>query len=179
MIKNLGPRKLGKTGSQRKAMLSNMAASLLMHEQIQTTIPKAKELRRVAEGIINEARKGRLLKLRSLVQSKAVYKKVVDVLAPRYAARNGGYTRILRLGRRKGPELPRELWFLERSLRLLRPGGLIAIDNVLWHGDVSDPGKTDAETEIIRAFNRKLQADKRVSLSIVPLGDGLTLACKL
>ncbi|MFA5162630.1 MAG: 50S ribosomal protein L17 [Elusimicrobiales bacterium] len=102
MIKNLGPRKLSRTGSHRKAMLSNMAASLLMHEQVRTTIPKAKELRRVAERIINDARKGRHLKLRESVQSKAVYKKLVEVLAPRYAARNGGYTRILRLGRRKG-----------------------------------------------------------------------------
>ena len=62
---------------------------------------------------------------------------------------------------------------------LVRPGGLIATDNVLWHGDVADAAKTDAETEAIRAFNRKLQADERVSLSLVPLGDGLTLACKL
>ena len=62
---------------------------------------------------------------------------------------------------------------------LVRPGGLIAIDNVLWDGDVIDPAKTDAETEAIRAFNRKLQADERVTLSLVPLGDGLTLACKL
>ena len=56
---------------------------------------------------------------------------------------------------------------------------MIAIDNVLWHGDVIDPGKTDADTEAIRAFNLKLHADKRVSLSLIPLGDGLTLACKL
>jgi caffeoyl-CoA O-methyltransferase len=53
------------------------------------------------------------------------------------------------------------------------------IDNVLWDGDVIDPGITDANTEAIRAFNRKLRADDRVALSLVPLGDGLTLACKL
>ena len=69
--------------------------------------------------------------------------------------------------------------YYDRALVLLRPGGLIAIDNVLWHGDVTDAGKTDADTEAIRAFNRKLQADDRVALSLVPLGDGLTLACKL
>ena len=62
---------------------------------------------------------------------------------------------------------------------LVRPGGLIAIDNVLWRGHVADASKSDAETDTIRAFNRKLQADDRVSLSLVPLGDGLTLACKL
>jgi caffeoyl-CoA O-methyltransferase len=69
--------------------------------------------------------------------------------------------------------------YYERAMVLVRPGGLVAIDNVLWHGDVTDASRTDAETEAIRAFNRKLQADDRVSLSLVPLGDGLTLACKL
>jgi predicted O-methyltransferase YrrM len=69
--------------------------------------------------------------------------------------------------------------YYDRAMVLVRPGGLIAIDNVLWRGHVEDASKTDAETETIRAFNRKLQADERVSLSLVPLGDGLTLACKL
>ncbi len=69
--------------------------------------------------------------------------------------------------------------YYDRAMLLVRPGGLIAIDNVLWDGDVVNPAKTDAETEAIRAFNRKLQADERVTLSLVPLGDGLTLACKL
>ena len=69
--------------------------------------------------------------------------------------------------------------YYDRAMVLVRPGGLIAADNVLWEGDVTDASKTDAETEAIRAFNRKLQADDRVTLSIVPLGDGLTLACKL
>jgi predicted O-methyltransferase YrrM len=69
--------------------------------------------------------------------------------------------------------------YYDRAMVLVRPGGLIAIDNVLWRGHVADASKTDAETETIRAFNRKLQADERVSLSLVPLGDGLTLACKL
>jgi caffeoyl-CoA O-methyltransferase len=69
--------------------------------------------------------------------------------------------------------------YYDRAMVLVRPGGLIAIDNVLWRGHVTDASKTDVETETIRAFNRKLQADDRVSLSLVPLGDGLTLACKL
>jgi predicted O-methyltransferase YrrM len=69
--------------------------------------------------------------------------------------------------------------YYDRAMLLVRPGGLIAIDNVLWDGDVVNPAKTDADTEAIRAFNRKLQADGRVTLSLVPLGDGLTLACKL
>jgi caffeoyl-CoA O-methyltransferase len=69
--------------------------------------------------------------------------------------------------------------YYDRAMVLVRPGGLIAIDNVLWSGDVIDASKTDADTEAIRAFNRKLHADARVTLSLVPLGDGLTLACKL
>ena len=69
--------------------------------------------------------------------------------------------------------------YYERSLVLLRPGGLIAVDNVLWHSRPLDPHDHTVDTEAIRAFNRNLQADRRVALSLVPLGDGLTLACKL
>lgn len=69
--------------------------------------------------------------------------------------------------------------YYERALALLRRGGLIAVDNVLWDGSVIDPANHDADTEAIRAFNQKLHADPRVALSLIPLGDGLTLACKL
>ena len=69
--------------------------------------------------------------------------------------------------------------YYERAMVLVRTGGLIAIDNVLWHGAVADAADTTADTEAIRAFNRALHADQRIALSIVPLGDGLTLACKL
>jgi predicted O-methyltransferase YrrM len=68
--------------------------------------------------------------------------------------------------------------YYEQSLELVRPGGLIAVDNTLWHGRVVDPDDTDASTEAIRAFNRKLRDDGRVSLSLVPIGDGVTLARK-
>jgi caffeoyl-CoA O-methyltransferase len=60
----------------------------------------------------------------------------------------------------------------------LRPGGLIAIDNVLWHGKVIDDSIQDADTRAIRALNEKLHRDERVSLSLLPVGDGMTLACK-
>jgi predicted O-methyltransferase YrrM len=68
--------------------------------------------------------------------------------------------------------------YYERSLRLVRPGGLIAIDNVLWFGRVTDPQNQDKSTLAIRAFNDKLHHDERVSLSLVPIADGLTLALK-
>ncbi len=68
--------------------------------------------------------------------------------------------------------------YYERSLRLLRPGGLMAIDNVLWDGRVAEPEADDSETEAIRALNRKLFSDERITLSLVPVADGLTLALK-
>jgi predicted O-methyltransferase YrrM len=68
--------------------------------------------------------------------------------------------------------------YYERSLQLIRPGGLIAIDNVLWSGQVADPQAQDNQTKTIRAFNEKLHHDERVTLSLVPIADGLTLALK-
>jgi len=69
--------------------------------------------------------------------------------------------------------------YYERALALLRPGGLVAADNVLWHGCVADPLDRDPETEVIRAFNRKLYEDPRVAVSMATMGDGLALAVKL
>jgi len=68
--------------------------------------------------------------------------------------------------------------YFERALVLVRPGGLIAIDNLLWYGRVIDPSVKDADTVAIRAFNEKLHVDERVWLSMLPVRDGLTLACK-
>jgi predicted O-methyltransferase YrrM len=68
--------------------------------------------------------------------------------------------------------------YYERSLQLVRPGGLIAIDNVLWNGDVADPNVNDTRTNAIRALNQKIYEDDRVSMSLVPIADGLTLAMK-
>ncbi|MEH2075712.1 MAG: class I SAM-dependent methyltransferase [Nostoc sp.] len=68
--------------------------------------------------------------------------------------------------------------YYERSLQLVRPGGLIAIDNVLWSGQVADPQNQDESTQAIRALNEKLHYDERVTLSLVPIADGLTLAIK-
>jgi predicted O-methyltransferase YrrM len=68
--------------------------------------------------------------------------------------------------------------YFERSLVLLRPGGVIAIDNVLWHGKVIDPSVNDADTNAIRKLNQNLHSDARVELSMLPVGDGLTIAMK-
>ena len=102
MIKNTGYRKLGKTTSHRKAMLSNMAVSIVLHEEVKTTLPKAKEVRREVEGLITLAKNGEKLALKNAVNDKVAYKKLLEVLSERYAKRDGGYTRIYRAGIRKG-----------------------------------------------------------------------------
>lgn len=102
MIKNTGYRKLGKTTTHRKAMLSNMAVSIVLHEEVKTTLPKAKEVRREVEGLITLAKNGEKLALKNAVNDKLAYKKLVEVLSERYAKRDGGYTRIYRAGIRKG-----------------------------------------------------------------------------
>ena len=73
---------------------------------------------------------------------------------------------------------PNYLGYYERCLKLLRPGGLMAIDNVLWSGEVADTSVTDANTTAIRALNKHVHQDTRVSMSLVPIGDGLTLLRK-
>lgn len=100
-----GYRRLNRTHEHRKAMLSNMAGSLIEHEQIKTTLPKAKELRPIVEKMITLAKRGDLHG-RRLVTSKlkqdSYVKKLFDVLGPRYKERNGGYVRILKAGFRYG-----------------------------------------------------------------------------
>lgn len=68
--------------------------------------------------------------------------------------------------------------YYERALELVRPGGVVAVDNTLWHGKVADPSVTDDSTQAIRRLNAKLRDDARVSLTLVPIGDGVTLARK-
>ena len=100
--KALGRRQLGITSSHRRALLRNMATSLFQHERIETTIAKAKELRPYAEKLITNAKKGEHFMVRRQIQDKVVYKKLFEVLAPRYAQRPGGYTRILKIAPRIG-----------------------------------------------------------------------------
>lgn len=102
MIKTLGGRKLGRTSSHRRALMRNMATSLFLHERIQTSMAKAKELRSFAEKIITRAKKGKHLLVRRDIHDKTAFRKLFDVLAQRYQERPGGYTQILRLGRRTG-----------------------------------------------------------------------------
>jgi len=102
-------RKLNRTTSHRLAMLRNMANSLLKHEVIVTTLPKAKELRRVAEPLITLGKKPSLANRRlafDRTRDRDIVVKLFDELGPRFSARNGGYVRILKYGFRKGDNAP-------------------------------------------------------------------------
>ena len=112
MRHRLGLRKLNKTSSHRLAMLRNMTVSLLKHETIRTTLPKAKELRRVVEPMITLAKEPTLANKRlafDRLRDRDIVTKLFAELGPRYKARPGGYTRILKMGFRVGDNAPMAL----------------------------------------------------------------------
>jgi large subunit ribosomal protein L17 len=109
MRHRLSGRKLNRTSSHRKAMFANMTVSLLKHEQIVTTLPKAKELRRVTDRIITLGKRGSLHTRRqaaAFLGDEVLVRKLFGPLAERYRDRNGGYTRVLRAGFRYGDNAP-------------------------------------------------------------------------
>lgn len=109
MRHNKTGRKLNRTPSHRKAMFANMATSLFEHGRIKTTDAKAKELRRIAERLITHAKKGDLAARRRVfrtVRNQDVLKKLFEEIAPKYESRPGGYTRVVKLGRRAGDNAP-------------------------------------------------------------------------
>jgi large subunit ribosomal protein L17 len=115
MRHGLGLRKLNRTTSHRLAMLRNMMVSILRHEEITTTLPKAKELRRVVEPMITLGKKPSLANRRlafDRLRDRDIVSKLFDDLGPRFAKRNGGYTRILKTGFRKGDNAPLALVML-------------------------------------------------------------------
>ena len=104
-----GPRKLNRTSSHRKAMFANMAAALIKHEQISTTLPRAKELRRIVDRLITLGKRGDLHARRQVISTlrdRALVDKLFSILAERYADRPGGYTRVLKAGFRYGDSAP-------------------------------------------------------------------------
>ncbi len=104
-----GYRKLNRTHEHRQAMFKNMAASLITHEQIVTTLPKAKELRPIVERLVTLAKKGDLAARRqaaSRIGDETATKKLFDTLGPRYGERQGGYIRVLKAGFRYGDNAP-------------------------------------------------------------------------
>ncbi|MAA99859.1 MAG: 50S ribosomal protein L17 [Stappia sp.] len=102
-------RKLNRTSSHRKAMFANMSASLIEHEQIVTTLPKAKELRPIVEKLVTLGKRGDLHARRQAIaeiRDVVLVRKLFDTLAERYKGRNGGYTRVLKAGFRHGDNAP-------------------------------------------------------------------------
>jgi len=109
MRHGMSGRKLNITSSHRKAMFANMVCALIKHEQIKTTLPKAKDLRPITERIITLAKKGGLSNRRqifAILRDDAIVTKLFDVIAVRYKDRNGGYTRVLKAGVRYGDAAP-------------------------------------------------------------------------
>lgn len=115
-----GYRKLNRTASHRKAMFANMAASLIEHEQIVTTLPKAKEIRPIVEKLVTLGKRGDLHARRqaiSAIRDVRLVAKLFDMLAARYATRNGGYIRIMKAGFRAGDNAPLAVVeFVERDV---------------------------------------------------------------
>jgi len=113
-------RKLNRTASHRKAMFANMSAALIKHEQIVTTLPKAKELRPIVEKLITLGKRGDLHARRQAIaqmRDETQVKKLFDVLGPRYKDRNGGYIRILKAGFRFGDNAPQAvIEFVDRDV---------------------------------------------------------------
>jgi large subunit ribosomal protein L17 len=113
-------RRFNRSASHRKAMLANLAASLIKHEQIVTTLPKAKDLRPIVEKLVTLGKKGGLAARRQAIAEigdEAQVKKLFDVLAKRYAERQGGYTRVLKAGFRHGDSAPRAvIEFVDRDV---------------------------------------------------------------
>jgi large subunit ribosomal protein L17 len=109
MRHQLGGRKLNRTASHRKAMFANLACALIKHEQIFTTLPKAKDLRPVVEKLVTLGKKGDLASRRLLIarlRDEKMADKLIKVLADRYKSRKGGYTRVLKAGFRYGDSAP-------------------------------------------------------------------------
>jgi large subunit ribosomal protein L17 len=120
MRHKMAGRKLGRTSSHRKAMFANMAVALVKHEQITTTLPKAKELRRFVDKLVTLGKRGDLHARRLLIaktRDQATASKLIDVLGPRYESRPGGYVRVLKAGFRYGDDAPMAvIEFVERDV---------------------------------------------------------------
>tara|TARA_B100000965_G_C19219994_1_gene595461 strand:+ start:215 stop:649 length:435 start_codon:yes stop_codon:yes gene_type:complete len=109
MKHNIKQRKLNRTSSHRKALLMNLSNALIKHEQITTTLPKAKELRPFIEKVVTLGKKGDLSarrKTMSILQDEKMTKKIFEILADRYSEKKGGYTRIIKLKNRYGDNAP-------------------------------------------------------------------------
>jgi large subunit ribosomal protein L17 len=120
MRHGMNGRKLNRTSSHRKAMFANMAVALIKHEQIETTLPKAKDLRPIVEKLVTLGKRGGLHARRQILSflgDRAQTEKLIATLGPRYASRKGGYLRVLKAGMRYGDAAPMAIIeFVERDV---------------------------------------------------------------
>lgn len=166
MRKRIAFRKLSRTSSHKWAMLRNMATSLIEHERIVTTLPKAKELRRLADHLITLAKRGEIhhrQQANAILRTKPSLSKLFDVLGPRYKERQGGYTRILKLAKpRQGDNAPMAVMeYIDRpgELRAARPPSSRQMDvlaGVLRRVGLT-PLQDMEEAEIVAAVNHEIE----------------------
>lgn len=140
--------KLNRTSEHRKVLFSNMATSLIIHEQIETTLPKAKVLRPIIEKLITKGKKGGLHNRRQILQlihDDEALKKLMSTLATRYSSRNGGYTRIIRSGFRYGDDAPKAIIeFVDRDV--MAKGKL---DKERYQHELKDKQDVEASSGIV------------------------------
>lgn len=141
MRHKLSGRKLNRTSEHRKAMFKNLAQALIKHEQIKTTLPKAKELRPIVEKLVTLGKQGTLHARRqaiSKLQDSGLAAKLIDTLAKRYEKRQGGYTRIMKAGFRYGDNAPMAvIEFIDRDESAKGFGELNAPENMVTEEDVA------------------------------------------
>ena len=140
MRHKLKGRKLNRTSSHRKSMFANMAVSLIMHEQIQTTLPKAKEIRPYLEILVTKAKRSDLATRRGLIskiKDLEAVEKLIAILGPRYKERPGGYLRIIKAGWRHGDMAP--MAYIEFVDRDVKAKGAITPRQVVENGEAELP----------------------------------------
>ena len=163
MRHGIAKRKLNKSISHRRSMFANMAVSLIKHEQIKTTLPKAMELRPIIEKMITKARSKDLHARRealSFLRDEAMTEKLLTVLVDRYATRNGGYTRVLRAGFRYGDMAPMAIIeFVDRDVTAKgKDSGVVEVETEVETKEEAVPEKEEKKTK--KATSEKAQAKK-------------------
>lgn len=162
MKHGLKQRKLNRTSSHRRALFANMAAALIKHEQIVTTLPKAKDLRPFVEKLVTLGKKGTLADRRAafaILRDDAMVAKLFSALADRYANRQGGYTRVLKAGFRYGDAAPMAvIEFVDRD-----PSAKGQDSGPVFNDDMTAEGQADettVPTEAVKKANKKKGASK-------------------
>lgn len=163
MKHGLKQRKLNRTSAHRKALFANMAAALIKHEQIITTVPKAKELRPFVEKLVTLGKKGGLANRRAAIatlRDEAMVQKLFDTLAPRYQDRPGGYTRVLKAGFRYGDAAPiAVIEFVDRDPSAKgQDSGPVFTEEAIEAAGQAD--ETSVPKEAVKKANKKKAEDK-------------------